>query len=343
LRTPLTPALFAASRLLERAMPEAVRRLAAVIKRNIQSEARLIDDLLDVSRIERGGLNMTFEPVDLHDVLQQAIEACLPQIGKKPVTLSAALSATSHWVSGDPGRLRQVFSNVITNAIKFTDRGWVEVRSTDTEFGTVRVRVTDTGIGFAADDVERLFTSFEQHRGQSSRGGLGLGLAISRGVIDEHKGRIWGTSRGPGEGAMFEVELPTTNASAQRALEPPRARPSVSLRLRILIVEDDDETANMLKDVLDHDGHLFDVVHTVTEARAQADRAWDVVISDLGLPDGSGFDVAEQFASAVPPPRLIALSGYGKETDLEASGRAGFERHLVKPIDLDQLRSALDR
>jgi PAS domain S-box-containing protein len=342
LRTPLTPSLFAASRLLESDMPEGVRRLGAIIKRNIQNEARLIDDLLDVSRIERGALRMTFDPVNLHEILNQAIEACLPQIGTKPVTLSAVLNASRHMISGDPGRLRQVFSNLITNAIKFTDSGRIEVRSTNDEAGGVRVIVSDTGIGIAPDDFERLFTSFEQHRGQSSRGGLGLGLAICRGVIDAHKGRIWATSRGPGEGSTFEVELSVAAEATSTPREPrPRHSPD-SVCLRILVVEDDNETANMLEDVLDYEGHQFDVVHTVREARAQANRVWDVIISDLGLPDGSGFDVAARFSSAVPRPRMIALSGYGTESDLQATGTAGFERHLVKPIDLDQLRSALD-
>ena len=342
LRTPLTPALFAASRLREHDMPERARRLGAVIKRNIQSEARLIDDLLDVSRIERGALSMTLGPVDLHDILNQAVEACLPQIGTKPVTLSAVLNAKEHFVSGDPGRLSQVFSNLLGNAIKFTDSGRIEVRSTNGEPGSLQVMVSDTGIGLGPDDFQRLFTSFEQHRGQSSRGGLGLGLAICRGVIEAHQGRIWATSRGPGDGATFEVELSTMAEPASVAPEPPARHSNGGVRLRILVVEDDDETADMLKDVLEHEGHQLGVVHTVKEARAQANKVWDVVISDLGLPDGTGFDVAAQFASAVPPPRLIALSGYGSETDLAAAGQAGFEQHLVKPIDLDQLRAALD-
>jgi PAS domain S-box-containing protein len=342
LRTPLTPALFAASRLLEHDMPAAARRLGAIIKRNIQNEARLIDDLLDVSRIERGALRMTFDAVDLHDILKQSIEICLPQIGTKPVTLAAALNARHHMISGDSGRLRQVFSNLITNAIKFTDSGRIEVRSTNDEGGGVRVMVSDTGIGIGPDDFVRLFTSFEQHRGQSSRGGLGLGLAICRGVIDAHKGRIWATSRGPGEGATFEVELPIGGEEARTEGEALPGHSHDNVRLRILVVEDDDETADMLKGVLDYEGHQSDVVHTVKEARARANGVWDVVISDLGLPDGSGFDVAARFASAVPRPRMIALSGYGTDSDLQATGTAGFERHLVKPNDLDQLRSALD-
>jgi PAS domain S-box-containing protein len=344
LRTPLTPALFAASRLLENDMPDAARRLGAIIKRNIQAEARLIDDLLDVSLIERGVLSMTFGPIDLHDVVKQSIETCLPQINKKPVTLSVVLNASHHIIQGDLGRLRQVFSNLLTNAIKFTDSGRIEVRSANGEADSVRVMISDTGVGIGPDDVERLFTSFEQHRGQSSRGGLGLGLAICRGVIDAHRGRIRATSRGLGQGATFEVELSTVDDTVRVASEAPQrhSNANASVRLRILLVEDDDETADVLKDMLDHEGHELEMVHNVKQASARANQAWDVVISDLGLPDGSGFDVAAQFAAAVPPPRLIALTGYGGEAALAATGTAGFERHLVKPVDLEQLRSALE-
>jgi signal transduction histidine kinase/CheY-like chemotaxis protein len=341
LRTPLTPALFAASRLLERDMPDKIRRLASIIKRNIESEARLIDDLLDVSRIERGSLSMNIEPVDLHEAIGQAVEACRPQIGSKPISLTVALNASRHFVRGDLGRLRQVFSNLVTNAIKFTDRGRIEVRTTNEVGGSVRITVVDTGVGLGVGDLEGLFRSFEQHRGQSSRGGLGLGLAICRGVVDSHQGRIWASSRGPGQGSVFEVELSTISAPATAPPPVPVTNADPGVRMRILVVEDDDETAAILEDLLEREGHHLDVVHTVREASARANRPWDVVISDLGLPDGSGFDVARRFAAAIPRPRLIALSGYGGEAEVSASRAAGFERHLVKPIDLDQLRSAL--
>ena len=234
-------------------------------------------------------------------------------------------------------------SNLLTNAIKFTDSGRIEVRSANGEADSVRVIVSDTGVGIGPDDFERLFTSFEQHRGQSSRGGLGLGLAICRGVIDAHQGRIWATSRGLGQGATFEVELSTLHDSVEVGSDHwHRHSNGSAAHLRILVVEDDNETADVLKDMLDHEGHEIALVHSVKEARACSNQPWDVVLSDLGLPDGSGFDVAAQFVSAVPPPRLIALSGYGGQASLAATTTAGFERHLVKPIDLDELRSALD-
>jgi PAS domain S-box-containing protein len=346
LRTPLTPALFAASRLLEHDMPDPARRLGELIKRNIQSEAKLIDDLLDVSRIERGRLDLSLTGVDIHAIIREAVEMCRPLIGKKPLALRSRLDAERHHVRGDSGRLRQVVSNLLINAIKYTDGGSVEVETANDVAGGIEVSVRDTGIGLDSPALNSLFKSFEAQRGQSSRGGLGLGLAICRGVIDAHGGRIWATSEGTGRGSTFEMDLPTIEPSSgpreQQETVRPGSRPiEFTDGMRILIVEDDDDTAAILQELLGRDGHSMDVVHTLKEAQRKARKPWDVVISDLGLPDGSGFDVARYFGRANPRPRLIALSGYGSHADMSATTAAGFERHLVKPIDLDQLRQAL--
>src|SRR5262249_28272609 len=154
LRTPLTPALFAASRLVEQDMPERARRLGEVIKRNIQSEARLIDDLLDVSRIERGCLVLTPSVVDVHATIREAVEAFRPQLRGKPVTLESRFHASRHFVYADPGRLRQVVSNLLSNAIKFTDGGSVEVTTSNDESGSIRIAVRDTGIGLDAASLD---------------------------------------------------------------------------------------------------------------------------------------------------------------------------------------------
>jgi len=344
LRTPLTPALFAASRLIEPDMPERARRLGALIVRNIQSEARLIDDLLDVSRIERGCLDLSLGPVDVHATIREAIETCQPLVGRKAVVLGSRLDAARHHVHGDAGRLRQVVSNLLTNAIKFTDGGSIDVDTANDEAGSIRISVRDTGIGLNSSMLGGLFQSFERQRGESSRGGLGLGLAICRGVVDAHRGRIWASSEGAGRGSTFEVELPTILQPSRSNGQPDthlQSVPEAAARMRILIVEDDDDTAAILHDLLDQDGHSLRVVHSVRDTRRQVSEPWDVVISDLGLPDGSGFDVARYFGSIKPRPRLIALSGYGGEADVTATAAAGFERHLVKPIDLSQLRQAL--
>jgi PAS domain S-box-containing protein len=342
LRTPLTPALFAASRLLERDMPHAAQRLGAIIQRNIQSEARLIDDLLDVSRIERGRLELVFNPVDVHAVIGGAIDECRPQVGSKHLAIETALKAGRHVVRGDAGRLRQVFSNLLVNAIKFTDSGRIDVTTVNDAAGALRVAVSDSGIGIEPDALENLFRVFEQHRGQSSRGGLGLGLAICNGVVAGHGGRIWAASAGTGQGATFEIELATVDDVPVAVAPPPAVPDGDGPSLRILVVEDDTDTAAILEDLLTREGHDLDVVRTVHDAINRAGERWDVVISDIGLPDGSGFDVARRFHSEVrTTPRLIALTGFGSETDLATSNTAGFERHLIKPIDLTQLRRAL--
>jgi PAS domain S-box-containing protein len=345
LRTPLTPALFAASRLIEADMPDPARRLGELIKRNIQNEARLIDDLLDVSRIERGCLALTLGPVDVHGTVREALEACRPLLGSKAISFGSSLNARRHYVHGDAGRLRQVVSNLLTNAIKFTDGGSIHVETANDESGGLRVSVRDTGVGLDAMALNGLFKSFERHRGEGSRGGLGLGLAICRGVVDAHRGRIWATSEGAGRGATFEVELPTiaapSNGKGRVEPEAEDPRPADVRAMRILIVEDDNDTAAILQDLLRQDGHMLDVVHSLRDARRRTHQPWDVVISDLGLPDGSGFDVARSFQRVSPRPRLIALSGFGSEADVSATTAAGFERHFVKPIDLSQIRDAL--
>jgi PAS domain S-box-containing protein len=346
LRTPLTPALFAASRLLEQDMPEPARRLGELIKRNIQSEARLIDDLLDVSRIERGCLDLSLGPVDMHATVREALEMSRPLVGKKEIGLRSSLNAVRYHVNGDAGRLRQVVSNLLTNAIKFTDGGSIEVDTRNDESGNVLISVRDTGIGLDAASLDGLFKSFERQRGESSRGGLGLGLAICRGVIDAHLGRIWASSEGIGRGSTFDVELrtvdpPSAGTDPQDKIRRGSEAVEVTPRMRILIVEDDDDTAAILQELLGQDGHFMDVVHTLRDAQRFVREPWDVVISDLGLPDGSGFDVARHFERVNPRPRLIALSGYGSDADVNATTAAGFERHLVKPIDLNGLRQAL--
>jgi PAS domain S-box-containing protein len=344
LRTPLTPALFAAARLVENDMPEQSRRLGAVIKRNIEMEAHLIQDLLDVTRIGRGRLELEMATADIHQVIEEALEISRPHARSKNLDVVADLNATSFHVRGDVTRLRQVFWNLLSNAIKFSDSGRIEIRTLNDESGCLRVVVSDVGSGMDADVVARLFMPFERHTAPSSRSGLGLGLAICKGIVDAHHGRVWAMSAGLGRGSVFEVELPTVEASwdvGRPALggdDREKRRSGQVARMRILVVEDDADTARMLESMLSGDGHHLGVAHNLEEARRRAQEHWDIVISDLGLPDGSGLDVARQLSNTPGRPRLIALSGYGSDEDLKASREAGFDLHIVKPIDLGQLR-----
>jgi CheY-like chemotaxis protein/anti-sigma regulatory factor (Ser/Thr protein kinase) len=306
--------------------------------------------LLDVSRIERNALDLSLSTVDIHATIREAMDMSRPLVGRKALALRSRLDAQSHHVEGDPGRLRQVVSNLLNNAIKFTDGGSVEIDTVNDETGAVRIIVRDTGIGLDSAALNGLFKSFERQRAEStSRGGLGLGLAICRGVVEAHHGRIWASSAGSGHGSTFEVELRTVPRISDARVTQDVAAGVVAApvelvrRMRILIVEDDDDTAAVLQDLLGQDGHSLDVVHSLRDAKSHAREPWDVVISDLGLPDGSGLDVARHFETARPRPRLIALSGYGSDADVSATTAAGFERHLVKPIDLGQLRRALHK
>jgi PAS domain S-box-containing protein len=344
LRTPLTPALFAAARLVENDMPEQSRRLGAVIKRNIEMEAHLIQDLLDVTRIGRGRLELDMATADVHQVIEEALEISRPHARFKNLDVVADLNAASFHVRGDITRLRQVFWNLLSNAIKFSDGGRIEIRTLNDESGCLRVVVSDMGCGMDADVVARLFTPFERHSAPSSRSGLGLGLAICKGIVDAHQGRIWAMSAGLGRGSVFEVELPSiqTSSNAGRPAlggDDLEKRQSGQLaRMRILVVDDDADTAKILASMLSGDGHHLGVAHNLQEASNRAREHWDIVISDLGLPDGSGLEVALRFSNVPGRPKLIALSGYGSDEDLKASREAGFDLHIVKPIDLAQLR-----
>ena len=351
LRTPLTPALFAASRLASwEGLPDKARKLGATIKRNIEFEARLIDDLLYVARINRDRISLELDRVDVHEVLREALEICSPVAREKNVAVTAHLTAEAHHVNGDRSRLRQVFWNVLSNAIKFSEAGGsVVVRTINELEGGLRVSVRDSGVGIDATEIENLFTPFDRRPvDKESRMGLGLGLSICKGIVAAHGGQIWAMSDGPGRGATFAVELAT---AAQPQVEKTGAGvpafavegPDDARRLRVLVIEDDGDSSQMLALFLSEAGHDVEVASSLGAAIRRLDEYWDVVLSDIGLPDGSGLEVARHACRMPrPPQRLIAFSGYGSDDDLRASREAGFDEHVVKPIDLDQLLSILN-
>ena len=354
LRTPLTPALFAASRLTAwEGLPEQAKRLAGTIKRNIEFEARVIDDLLDVARINRNRITLRLGTFDAHDVVQEAVAICASAAQAKEVTVSPSLLADEHHVHADRTRLRQVFWNLLNNAIKFTDAGGsVIIRSSVVREGMLRVSIRDTGAGMTPDVLENLFSPFDRQLigarpvDQDSRAGLGLGLAICKGIIGAHGGQIWATSEGPGHGSTLGVEIATAPAAA--AGEQPSSvaleGSSATVRpLRMLVVEDDADSSEMLATFLSQCGHYVEVATSVAIALGRLDEHWDVILSDIGLPDGSGLEIARRAREvAQRPQRLIAFTGYGSSDDIIASREAGFDDHVVKPIDLDRLLSALD-
>ena len=366
LRTPLTPVLLTAS-LMESnpALPAQFRADVASIRRNVERESRLISDLLDLTRIERGTLELDRQDVDLHLLVRSAIDICQREAS---VRLTIDLSAARHTVRGDATRLQQIFWNLVNNAIKFSGPdGSVAVRSYnagdaagDGEGGIV-VEVSDTGIGIDPAVLPRLFNAFEQGdvTPDKRRAGLGLGLAISRKLVDGHGGTIAARSAGAGRGATFSVSLPTVAASAASSsassrvgdaalaaandARAPRGGRAGGRRLNVLLVEDHEPTLRIMERLLRQIGHRVTGVSSVASAGAAASHdGFDLIISDLGLPDGSGLDVMRQLRDRYAG-RAIALTGYGMDSDVAASRDAGFTEHLTKPVDLHLLEAAIAR
>jgi signal transduction histidine kinase/ActR/RegA family two-component response regulator len=347
LRTPLTPVLLTVS--LMESHPDLspdLRQDVATIRRNVELESRLISDLLDLTRIARGKLQLEMHPVDLQLIVRAAIDICQREASAK---LSVDLRATHHTVSGDSTRLQQIFWNLINNAMKFTGPdGDITVRSRDGAGGnSVIVDVTDTGAGIDPQILPRLFNAFEQGevRAHRQQAGLGLGLAISRKLAEAHGGTVTATSPGRGHGATFTVELPVIEVFMPEPA-PPRAEPSArgTRPLSVLLVEDHEPTLSVLSKLLRGLGHRVTAANSVVAATAaaQRDELFDLLISDLGLPDGSGLDVMRLLRPRYAG-RAIALTGYGMESDVAASRDAGFAAHLTKPVDLAVLQETIRR
>jgi PAS domain S-box-containing protein len=346
LRTPLSPVLHAVALIEEENDPAPpVRDLLQTIRRNVQLEARLIDDLLDVARIRSGKLQISPEDVDAHDLLHRALEICQPDIAEKDLKVKLDLSAKRCRLRADPARLQQIFWNLISNAIKYTGPGDSLFLSTtdDIENGTLCVEVRDTGIGIDPGRLEGIFDAFEQAHGGRSFG-LGLGLAISRILTEMHGGTVEAQSDGPGRGSVFTVRLP---ADGEIAPSGSPAVPSLagSLKsLRILLVEDHADTSAKLKRLLMNRGCRVTTAASVAEAReVMKDACADVLLSDIGLPDGQGLELMQPFLAISNGRSVagIALSGYGMPEDIQRSSAAGFTHHLTKPIDISKLEKTL--
>jgi len=353
LRTPLTPVLARVSSLEgSAALDGRLRRDLAVIRRNIELEARLIDDLLDLTRIARGKLELRCSPGDLRAFLEHALETCRSQdLAAKGLRLSVELAAREHRVLADGPRLTQVFWNLLENAVKFTPPGGeVRVHSRHEDGGLMAVEISDSGVGIDPHVLPRIFDAFEQGQRGRGYGGLGLGLAISKSIVELHGGTLTASSGGPDRGATFTVRLPrapmgvpVVEAGAP-GTEGPGADASSADRqpLRLLLVEDHVDTAEAMAELLRDRGHDVTVAGTVAAALSAASgpSRLDMVISDLGLPDGSGLDLMRELAGRYHLPG-IALSGYGTDEDVRRSREAGFTRHLTKPVNIQALEAAI--
>jgi PAS domain S-box-containing protein len=344
LRTPLTPVLAIVTAMEEsKHLPEQWRGDFETIHRNVELEARLIDDLLDVTRISQGKLILRPELLDVHASLQSALEICRSEFQAKHQELALKLEAPRHWVRADPARLGQVFWNLIKNSVKFTQEGGrIEIRTVN-EGGRLRITVADNGIGIEATVLPRVFNAFEQ--GEVSRkrrfGGLGLGLSIAKALVEMHHGTLIAASGGRGRGAVFTVDLEAVAEAPKPAAAPEETKPEDGASRRILLVEDHEDTLRILSRLLRQWGYAVTTAGNVKTALDRASEVrFDLLVSDLGLPDGSGLEVARRLRGRV---RGIALSGYGTDEDIRASLEAGFSEHLTKPVSIQTLRAAVKK
>src|SRR5690242_19546964 len=352
LRNPLSPVIAMVAALETHvADSDEVRQALDVIRRNVELEARLIDDLLDITRIAKGKLKLSLEPVSVHSVLQRALEICREEISQKSLEVELTLNARDHFVQGDPARLQQVFWNLIKNSVKFTDEGGrISLLTSNPQPGQIAIDVSDTGIGIEADKLPKIFNAFEQGQSSITRkfGGLGLGLAISRAMVLAHGGTISASSPGLNQGAKFTVRLSTIAEPAILDGEtPPNGAQPVSAPTplrppRLLVVDDHEDTCTGLKMILERRGYDITVAYTADQAVEKAQREkFDLLISDIGLPDRSGYELMQEMRNRGVPG--IALSGFGMESDVNRARAAGFSEHLTKPINFERLEEVIQQ
>jgi CheY-like chemotaxis protein len=308
--------------------------------------ARLVDDLLDMSRITRGKIELRKERVELAPILDHAIEAARSLYRSMNHELTVTVPTQPIYLSADPTRLAQVMGNLLNNACKFTDRGGHIWLSVERESEQVVVRVRDNGIGIAAEQFPRLFEMFTQLDTslERSRDGLGIGLTLVKTLVEMHGGTVEVHSGGPGRGSEFVVRLPIFEDSRQSPTGSALSQQMPASGRRILIVDDNEDGAQSLALLLKLDGHETHTAHDGLEALAAADRLRpDVVLLDIGLPKLNGYEVCRHLRQQ-PWGKglvLVALTGWGQEEDRQRSTEAGFDTHLVKPVDHEALAELL--
>lgn len=348
LRTPLTPVLMTVDE-LSQSLPQDSECIEALnlIRRNVELEARLIDDLLDLSRVVSGKLNLYFERTDLRQLVEAVIEICQIQLDAKELSVEIDRDEEGYMLTGDVSRLQQILWNLLKNAIKFSPTGSkirVVLRKLDDHM--LMVQVVDQGRGIEAAVLPRIFAAFEQGDPNISQqfGGLGLGLAISKALVRLHGGDITAKSDGKGKGSTFEILLPIEQDAGTVEDPVPVPVPSEGndRSFNILLVEDHMDTGTILRKLLRRVGHEVDLARDVESAlKLASEKSYDLLISDIGLPDSSGYELMKQIKAIYGWPG-IAISGYGMKEDLEKSQLAGFSHHLIKPILIQDLEVAIE-
>jgi len=350
LRTPLTPVLATlTSWEASDELPVAFLGDIQMLRRNVELEARLIDDLLDLNRIVKGKLSLNLELVDAHELLQSVVTMLQSEINAKQLNLSIDLNAARHYVKADSARLQQVFGNILNNATKFSmPGGHISIATADDTQGRLILKFKDDGIGMTPEIIDRLFQPFEQGGSDinSRYGGLGLGMAISKALVEIHAGIISAESQGPGLGAQFTVTLPSIHASTVKL--PPmtnegRATARNPQGINLLLVEDHKDSAEVMSRLLRAKGYSVETCSTVAEAlKISNEGHFNLILSDIGLPDGTGIDLIRRIRehSSIP---AIALTGFGMDQDISRYKEAGFDAHLTKPVNIQKLEMLINQ
>lgn len=347
LRTPLTPVIALLDLMeMEPEPREQFRESLAIIRRNIELESHLIDDLLDLTRIARGKLKLELKPIDAHEAIAQVMEMCRSEIDAKTLRVTVELRARAFYVAADPAKYQQIIWNLLKNAIKFTpENGEILISSTNNGPESLVVAVRDTGIGIEPEQIGRVFDAFVQgdESFQQRHGGLGLGLAISKAIVQEHGGALIAMSDGHNRGTTLSLTMATIASPVSRTPREGRERRAGEQPAwRILLVEDHADTSSALRNLLARRGHRVGTARDVRSALEAAGRdSFDLVISDVGLPDGTGVELMAQLRGRGL--RGIAISGFGMRADVEKSLTAGFGEHLVKPVKFEKLEAAIER
>ncbi|HEX3099047.1 MAG TPA: ATP-binding protein, partial [Usitatibacter sp.] len=320
-----------------------------ILERQARHLTRMVDDLLDVSRITRGKIDLRMHPMELSAVVDKAVETVQPMVESAGDAVEIDVPREGLCVDVDPERMAQAIGNLLANAVKYSEAGSpIRIRAR-TEGGRVRLAVIDRGMGIAPEMIERVFDLFVQQTQTLARsaGGLGLGLAIVRNIVEMHGGSVTARSDGPGCGSEFGIELPLATARPELLPAPGSSRgapvPAATPR-RILVVDDNVDAAATLGAALRMQGHTVETVHTGLGAMAAAESfEADVALIDIGLPDFSGYELAQRLRAlrGADAPRLVAVTGYGLEADRTRARDAGFDRHFVKPLDFAQLEALL--
>ena len=344
LRNPLSPMLTALELMRLRGYQS---REQDILERQVGHLTRLVDDLLDISRITQGKIELRKQPIELAEVMAKAIEISSPLFEQRRHHLDVRVPRRGLGLNVDPDRMAQVISNLLTNAAKYSEKGSQIIVAATREGDRVQIRVRDEGVGIAPEIIDRVFDLFVQEPQtlDRSKGGLGLGLTIVRSLVALHGGTVRANSEGIGKGSEFVVELPAVDLGDVHVAEPSTPditrRPAHTGGKRILVVDDNEDVLETLREALEELGHVVEVAHDGPSALKMAEVFEpEIALLDMGLPVMDGYELAlrlRERANASHRLRLIAVTGYGQEADRQRSAAAGFDMHLVKPVDLEKL------